>query len=81
MNVTLTSETQKLLEERMQQGQYPTPDDALRDALRTLRDIEAYELDDETLAAIEEGLAQANRGEVRPWEDVREELRAKYVKK
>ena len=81
MNVTLTSATQKLLEERMQQGQYSTPDDALQDALRTLRDIEAHELDDETLAAIEEGLAQANRGEVRPWEDVREELRAKYVKK
>jgi Arc/MetJ-type ribon-helix-helix transcriptional regulator len=81
MNVTLTSATQKLLEERMQQGQYSTPDDALQDALRTLRDIEAHELDDETLAAIEDGLAQANRGEVRPWEDVREELRAKYVKK
>ena len=38
----------------------------------------AGDLDDEDLAAIEEGLAELRRGEGRPWEEVRAELRAKY---
>jgi len=38
-------------------------------------------LDEQDLAAIDEGLAQANRGEGRPWDNVREELRAKYLRK
>ena len=37
------------------------------------------ETDEETVRAIEEGEAQLERGEGRPWEEVREELRAKHL--
>jgi hypothetical protein len=37
------------------------------------------DLDPEAQAAIEEGLAQADRGEGRRWEAVRAELRARFV--
>jgi len=78
MNLVLSPETQRLLEDRMKKGNYPSADDAVRAALQSLDSFESDELDDDTLAAIEEGLAQANRGEGRPWEQVRQELRDKY---
>ena len=37
------------------------------------------ELDEPTLQAIEEGEAQADRGEARPWEELRAELPKKYL--
>ena len=79
MNLILSPETQQLLEARMKKTGLSSPDEALRVALQTLDELEDEDLDDETLAAIEEGLAQANRGEGRPWEELREELRAKYL--
>jgi Arc/MetJ-type ribon-helix-helix transcriptional regulator len=81
MQISLSEETQRLLDDRMRRGGYPTPDDAVRAALQSANDAETEELDDQTMAAIEEGLAQAKRGQVRPWEDVREEFRARFVKK
>jgi predicted transcriptional regulator len=39
------------------------------------------ELDPQTQAAIEEGLAQADRGEGQPWEEMREEIRARFINK
>ncbi len=79
MNVILSAETQQLLDERMKKAGFASADDALRFALQTLEQLEAEDLDDDTLAAIEEGLSQANRGEGKPWEIVRAELRAKYI--
>ena len=79
MNIVLSPETQRLLEQRMQKGGYTDPDAAVRVALQTLEQLDADELDDETLADIEHGLAEADRGETRPWEEVREELKAKYL--
>lgn len=84
MNIVLSPETQRLLEARMRTGRFATPDDAVRAALQTLGDVEGdalEDLDPETLAAIERAEAQGDRGEGRPWEQVREELRARYVNK
>lgn len=84
MNIVLSPATQKLLEERMKKGGYSTPDEVMRVALEKW-DIEDAgpdeELDDEALAAIEEGLGQAERGECRTLEDVRAEFRAKGLSK
>lgn len=83
MTITLSPETQKLLEARMKQGGFQTPDAIVRIALETLDQIEGEaleELDDETQAAIERAEAQSARGEGRPWEEVKAELRAKYLK-
>ena len=83
MPISLSPETEKLIEDRMRRSGYATPDDLVRAALDALDQVNAGEfdsLDPETRAAIEEGLDQADRGEGRPWEEVREELTARFVK-
>jgi putative addiction module CopG family antidote len=80
MNLSLNPDVQRFIEEKVRAGQFATPEDVVHTAIARLQSDEAIELDDEELAAIEEGLAQADRGEGRPWEQVREELRAKYLK-
>ena len=82
--VPLSAETQRLIEEQMKETGVSTPDELVQIALQTLRHLrgEGFEdLDPDTQAAIEEGLAQADRGETRPWEDVGEELRARFISK
>ncbi len=81
MDTVLSPETQKLLEEKLSSGGYRSADDVVHAALEALNELESYGLDPETQAAIEEGLAQADRGEGRPWEEVREELRTRFTKK
>lgn len=84
MNIVLSPETQKLLEERMRSGRFATADDAVRAALQTLGEVEGdtlEDLDPETQAAIDRADAQGDRSEGRPWEQVREELRARYLNK
>jgi len=83
MTITLTPQTQKLVEERMKRGGFATPDDLVRIALETLDRVEgeAYEdLDDDARQAIERAEAQSARGEGRPWEDVKAELRARFLR-
>ena len=82
--VSLNAETQRLIEEQMKATGVSTPDELVRVALQTLHQIggeDIDKLDPETQAAIEEGLAQADRDETRAWEDVREELRARFINK
>jgi len=83
MTITLTPQTQKLVEERMKRGGFATPDDLVRIALETLDRVEgeAYEdLNDDARQAIERAEAQSARGEGRPWEDVKAELRARFLR-
>ena len=83
MNVTLSPQTQELLEREMSRGNISDPDEVLRIALQSLEQSrgEDYEdLDPETRTAIEEAEAEYERGEVRPWSEVREELRARFIK-
>ena len=84
MTISLSRKTQKLLEKRLKRGGYATPDDVLRAALQTLDQIEAEpfeELDSATRTAIRRAEAQSARGEGRPWQQVKSELRSKYLKK
>ncbi len=83
MAISLNPETERLIEERMKQTGLSTPDELVQLALQTLDQEQGEDfedLDPQTQAAIEEGLAQAARGEGRPWEEVREELRARFIK-
>ena len=83
MTISLTPVTQKLLEEQMKKYGYANADEAVRIALEKLDQEEGEfveDMDPETQASIEEGLAQADRGEGRPWEEVREEIRARFIK-
>lgn len=84
MTITLSPETQRLLEEQMKKGGFATADDVVRVALQTMEEIEGEpldELDEETQAAIARAEAQSARGEGRDWEDVREEFRARFLRK
>lgn len=81
MNIILSAETQRLLEQRMQKGGYSDPDQAVRAALETLDQLDSEDLDDQALAEIEEGLAEADRGDMRPWEQVRGGLVEKYLRR
>ena len=81
--VSLSVETQRLIEQRMKEAGVGTPDELVRLALQTLdqtrRGEDFEDLDPDTQGALEEGLAQADRGETRPWEEVRDELRARFI--
>ena len=82
--VSLSPETQRLIEERMKEIGVGTPDELVRLVLQTLeqtRGEDFEDLDPATQGALEEGLAQAHRGETRPWEEVRDELRARSIDK
>jgi predicted transcriptional regulator len=82
--VSLSTETQKLIEQRMKETGVATADELVRVALQTLHQVKGEDLEDldpETQAAIEEGLAQADRGDTWPWEEVREELRARFIQR
>ena len=86
MIISLSPETQRLLEERMKKGAYLNADDAVREALERLDqddadELESKPLDEQTLAAIDRSEAQIARGEFRDWEEVKAELRAKYLGK
>lgn len=83
MPISLTPETVKLLEARLRRGDFASPDDLVRTALETLDELEAdpiEQLDPDTLAALDRAEAQSARGEGRPWEDVRAELRQRIPK-
>ncbi|WP_299623900.1 type II toxin-antitoxin system ParD family antitoxin [Pelagibius sp.] len=65
MNVSLTPELEKLVDERVKSGRYTSASEVIREALRLLdRFDEAQRLGlIELNRKIDEGLAQADRGE------------------
>ena len=84
MNVSLRSDLAKFISEQVTAGRYSSADAAVNAAVARIKaeeELLAGEVDDDDLAAIEEGLAQLNRGESRPWEEVRAELKAKFLSK
>lgn len=82
MNVSLRSDLARFIAEQVSAGRFDSADAAVNAAVARFKaeeELLAGELDDEDLAAIEEGLAQLKRGDTRPWEDVRAELKAKFL--
>ena len=81
MTISLSPETQRLIEHWMQDGRFTSADDLLQTALQLMqhtrgRDVE--ELDIDTQAAIEEGEAEADRGEGVPVDDAFAQIRRKH---
>jgi putative addiction module CopG family antidote len=84
MTIRLKPELEKFIQEQVKAGQYKSADDAVNAAVARAQieqDLEDDDLSDEDIAAIEEGLAHLERGEVIPWEQVRAELEKKYLSK
>jgi Arc/MetJ-type ribon-helix-helix transcriptional regulator len=79
MTITLSEETQKLLEDRMKLGGYSDADETVRALLEG--SIEQDDHSPETLAAIQQGIADADAGGTRPWSEVSKELFERYRQK
>lgn len=79
MTITLSAETQKLLDEKLRSGAYRTADDVVHAALEALSELESADLDEETLDAIDRAEDQIDRGEVHDWKDVREQVRSRFL--
>lgn len=77
MNITLTPELEKLVEERLRRGDYEDADTLVREALHRLIEEDESELQ-AAKAAIDEGLAQSRRGEGRPSEEVFKDMRSRH---
>ncbi len=83
MAITLSAEIEKLIESRMRELGIDDSETFLAAAVQNY-DPEIYDyddLDDETRAAIEKGQSEIDQGLGIPWEEVRKELFAKFVKK
>ena len=79
MTITLSAETQKLLEAKLKSGAYGSADDVVRAALQALSESELHDLDDETLDAIDRAEDDIDRGAVHAWTDVRERVRSRFL--
>jgi hypothetical protein len=79
MSIELSPETQKLVEEQMRRFGLATPEELIRVALEQMDQPAFGDDDPETMAAIEEGEAQLDRGEGRPWDQFRAELSKKLL--
>ena len=81
MDIPLSPETQRLLEDKLNHGGYGTADEMVRAALGALDELEGRDLDPETLDAIDRAEDQIERGEVHDWRDVREQVRRQFLGK
>ena len=76
MVISLSEETQRMVEEKLGAGGYGTADEVVRAALAALDELEVSALDEETLDGIDRAEEQVARGEVHDWADVRDKVRA-----
>jgi len=72
MNVTLTDNLKRFVERQVRTGQYATPSEVVRGALKLLRDKQRE--DAEIRAAAQVGIDDFERGDYAPWDP--EEARA-----
>ena len=82
MTIRLKPELEKFIHEQVKSGHYKSADDAVNAAVaraQLAQELSDDDLSDEDIAAIEEGLAQIERGEGIPWKQVRAELEKKYL--
>lgn len=78
MTISLSQETQKLLEKKLSAGRYGSADEVLQAALEALTERESGWLNPETIAAIGRADEQVAQGQVHEWTAVREQTRAKF---
>ena len=78
MNISLTPELEKMIDEKVKTGRYTSASEVIREALRLFSDYEEARQRGiaELNRKIEEGLAQASRGEVVSGEESRRRTKA-----
>jgi Arc/MetJ-type ribon-helix-helix transcriptional regulator len=63
MDLTLRPETRRFIDDQIKAGRFASPDDLVEAAIADMRLGHETTLDDATIAAINEGEEQADRGE------------------
>lgn len=81
MNVTLSPELEKFVQEQVKAGRFSSAAEVLEAGLARLMIEPHDELDAEDLSAIEESEQQIARGEDLDWNEVGARLRRKYLGK
>jgi len=80
MNVVLTPELERFVQDQVQSGRFASPEEVLEAGLaRLMLDPAPDELGEEDLAAIQESEEQIARGEVIDWKEASAMLRRKYL--
>lgn len=82
VSISLSPDTLRLIEEKMRETGVDDAEGLIRLAFLTLDqcgDAAPHELDDESWAAIAEADKAIDDGQGRPWEEVRAELRARFI--
>jgi antitoxin ParD1/3/4 len=82
MQISLTKpEMEEFVAQQVSAGHFASPEEVIEAGLaRLMLDPDSEELDAETLAAIEEGNAQIERGEGIDFDEFAAEMRKKYSK-
>ena len=84
MAFVLSPETEKLIEAMLPTSGVKDADELVRLAIQLLPKQghkRFEELDEDTQSSIRAGLAEAAAGQTRPWEEVREELRSRFIER
>jgi Arc/MetJ-type ribon-helix-helix transcriptional regulator len=81
MTISLSTETQKLLEEKLQSGEFSSADEVVHTALEALNTLQSHSLDQATLDAIDRAEDQIEQDRVHDWKDVREQVRDRFLSK
>jgi Arc/MetJ-type ribon-helix-helix transcriptional regulator len=77
MSISLSEETQKLIERQMKQDGYGNADELVRDAIQFFGAGAGFDRDD--IAAMEESKNQIASGQDMDWKEVSASLRKKYL--
>lgn len=77
MTLSLDPELQKFIDEQIKAGHFSSPEEVIEAGLSSLM-MQEPELDDATIAAIDEAEAQHERGEGIPLDEAFDRLRKKY---
>jgi len=80
MQVSLSPEAQRFIEEQVTSGRFASTDEVLEEALVRMMD-DPGQLDEATLDAIDQSEEQIARGHVHDWKQVSAELRRRYLNK
>jgi antitoxin ParD1/3/4 len=77
MNISLTPELERLVDDRVKSGRYASASEVIREGLRLLEEHDALKQQRlaEVRQKIERGIMQLDRGEGIPGPDARERLR------
>ena len=81
MQVALNSEWEKLIEEKVRSGQYPTPEAVVEEALRLLKERDQAEDRLEALLQEAEDSGEATEMTEEDWENIRREVHERHAER